>query len=55
MSLTVSCRPWADPGPAELTPVPKMIEQADPGGVSCTTRKSALAAKSASSRQPRPL
>ena len=37
---------------ADVTPVPKMIAQAEPGGVSCTTRKSGLVAKSASSRQP---
>ena len=53
MSDTTSCRPCAEPGAAEVTPVPKMIEHAEPGGVSCTTRKSARA-KSASSRQPSP-
>ncbi len=31
-------RPWAEPGVAEVTPVPKMTEQAEPGGVSWTTR-----------------
>jgi hypothetical protein len=30
MSLTVRCSPAAEPGPAEVTPVPKMIEHADP-------------------------
>jgi hypothetical protein len=29
---------------ADVIPVPKMIEHAEPGGVSCTTRKSAPAA-----------
>ena len=53
MSFATSCRPSAEPGVAEVIPVPKMIAQADPGGVSCTTRKSGLVAKSASSRQPR--
>jgi len=39
---------------AEVMPVPKMTAQADPGGVSCTTRKSGPVAKSASSRHPSP-
>ena len=38
----------------QVTPVPKMTAQADPGGVSCTTRKSGPVAKSASSRHPSP-
>jgi len=52
MSSTTNCRPCAEPGAAEVIPVPKMTEQADPGGVSCTTRKSSPVVKSASSRQP---
>ena len=40
MSETTSCRPSTEPGAAVVTPVPKMIEHAEPGGVSCTTRKS---------------
>src|SRR5208282_1754130 len=31
-------RPCAEPGAADDTPVPKITEQADPGGVSWTTR-----------------
>ena len=38
MSYTESCRPSKEPGGADVTPVPKMIEQPEPGGVSCTTR-----------------
>jgi hypothetical protein len=41
-----------EPGAAAVTPVPKMIEHAEPGGVSCTTRKSEPVARSASSRHP---
>jgi hypothetical protein len=33
-----------EPGTAEVIPVPMMIEHAEPGGVSCTTRKSSPAA-----------
>jgi hypothetical protein len=35
-------------GPAQMT------EQAEPAGVTCTTRKSGPVAKSVSRRQPRP-
>jgi hypothetical protein len=52
MSETESWTPCAEPGTAVVSPVPKMTEHADPGGVICTTRKSALVAKSASSRHP---
>jgi hypothetical protein len=45
-------RPCTEPGVADVTPVPKMTEHAEPGGASFTTRKSAPAAKSASSRHP---
>jgi hypothetical protein len=39
MSGTTSCRPFSEPGGMSGTaPVPITIEQADPGGVSCTTR-----------------
>jgi hypothetical protein len=34
MSVTTSCRPSAEPGAAEVIPLPKMIEHAEPGGVS---------------------
>ena len=52
MSVTTRCSPSAEPGAVEVTPVPKMTEHGEPGGVSCTTRKSAPAAKSASSGHP---
>ena len=42
-----------EPGSAEVTLVPKMIDACDPGGVSWTTRSSSVA-KSASSRHPSP-
>ena len=54
MSSTTSCRPCVEPGAAVVTPVPKMIAPAEPGGVSCTTRKSGPGEKSASSRHPSP-
>ena len=38
MSETVSIRPSAEPGAAEVTPLPKMTEHSEPGGVTCTTR-----------------
>ncbi len=40
MSSTTMCTPWLDPGAASVTPLPMMIDAADPGGVKCTTRKS---------------
>jgi hypothetical protein len=40
MSLTVICRPPSEPGSPGLIPVPIVIEQAEPGGVIWTTRKS---------------
>ena len=42
----------AAPGAAEVIPLPKMIEHAEPGGVSCTTRKPPSPGKSASNRHP---
>jgi hypothetical protein len=35
-----------------VTDVPKMTDVGEPGGVTCTTRKFASVAMSASSRQP---
>jgi len=32
-------RARADPGAASVSPTPNWTEQAEPGGVSCTTRK----------------
>jgi hypothetical protein len=32
MSNTVNCRPSTEPGTAEVTPVPKMIDASEPGG-----------------------
>src|SRR5215218_1144063 len=31
---TTKCRPWTEPGGVSMIPIPKAIEQADPGGVS---------------------
>ena len=39
---------------ADVIPVPKWIEQGEPGGVNCTPRNVSPAMKSASSLQPRP-
>ena len=52
MSSTPRTRLCAEPGLADVPPLPKMIEASELGGVNCTTRKSPPA-KSASSRQPR--
>ncbi len=41
MSETTRYSPWAEPGAAAVTFLPKMTEQPEPGGVSWTTRKSA--------------
>ena len=40
MSSTHRCSPWRVPGSIWPIPVPMAIEQAEPGGVSCTTRNS---------------
>ena len=37
MSVTTSCSPSNEPGCISLRPMPITIEQAEPGGVSCTT------------------
>ena len=50
MSLTTSCRPWSDPAAASLHM--RATEHADPGGVNCTTLKSAPARWSTSRRHP---
>jgi hypothetical protein len=47
--------PLRSRGVIVVTPVPKLIEAPDPGGVSCTMRKSSLATMSASSRHSKPL
>ncbi len=38
MSSTIRCRPSALPGSAFVTPLPKMIDAGDPGGVSWVRR-----------------
>lgn len=48
MSGTTSCRPCSDPGVA----VPMAIEQAEPGGVSCTMRFVSLMRVSWSTMKP---
>lgn len=40
---TIRWSPTADPGAAEPTPLPKMIEHGNSGGVICTTRNSTIA------------
>ena len=40
------------PGDRGVTPVPKMIDACEPGGVNCRIRRSSLRTKSASSRHP---
>ena len=51
-SSTASSRLPTDPGTAVVTPVPKMSDASEPGGVNCRTLKSSVKTKSASSRQP---
>lgn len=42
MSVTIRKVLRVDPGRASVSPVPIWIEQVEPRGVSCTTRKSLL-------------
>ncbi|SLB80975.1 Uncharacterised protein [Mycobacteroides abscessus subsp. abscessus] len=42
MSLTTTCMPTTEPGSASVIPLPMQIEQAEPGGVSWTKRRSSL-------------
>jgi hypothetical protein len=41
-SATTTCTPRCEPGTMSVIPTPMTIEQADPGGVSCTKRKASL-------------
>jgi hypothetical protein len=54
MSATTSCMPWTEPGGGgdSVSPVPMAIEQADPGGVSCTKRIPSLTVWSWSALKP---
>jgi hypothetical protein len=52
MSGTTSCMPCTEPGGVSTIPVPIAIEQADPGGVSCTKRSSSLTLWSWSALKP---
>jgi len=52
MSETTSCMPCTDPGCASEIPVPRAIEQAEPGGVSWTKRISSLTLWSWSALKP---
>ena len=52
MSATTIWRPWTEPGVHSLIPVPEAIEQADPGGVSCTKRMLSLTRWSWSALKP---
>ncbi len=51
-SSTARTRLPTDPGTAAVTPVPKMIDACEPGGVNCRIQWSSLMTKSASSRHP---
>ena len=44
---------YAEPGAADVTPVPNWIEHSEPGGVSWTMRKLSPAERSAPSLRPR--
>ena len=39
MSETIKYSPWAEPGVAAVTFLPKMTEHPEPGGVNWITRK----------------
>jgi hypothetical protein len=52
MSVTHSWRPWSVPGSIFARPLPIEIEQAEPGGVSWTTRKSSFGWWSTSTTKP---
>ena len=52
MSVTIRCKPSADPGGLPVMPIPTLIEHAEPFGVICTTRKCSPAWWSTSSRNP---
>ena len=52
MSGTTSCRPFSDPGGESTKPLPIVIEHAEPGGVSCTTRIMGVAWWSTSTWNP---
>src|SRR5947209_19089242 len=41
-SVTTICRPLSEPGAMSVIPTPITIEQAEPGGVSWTNRRSSL-------------
>ena len=41
-SCTTICNPLTEPGAISVSPVPMAIEHAEPGGVSCTKRRSGL-------------
>ena len=43
MSSTTRSSPCTEPGAAVVTPLPKMMEHGEPGGVNCTTRQSSAA------------
>jgi hypothetical protein len=45
-------RPWTEPGGVSTMPTPMQIEQADPGGVSCTTRNDSPKRSSRSALKP---
>jgi hypothetical protein len=44
--------PFTEPGSASVTPSPIAIEQAEPGGVSCTKRSESLTRWSWSALKP---
>jgi hypothetical protein len=52
MSDTTRCRISTQPGAAFTTPVPNLIEQADPGGVNTTMRISSVTWWSRSTLNP---
>ena len=52
MSETTSWIPCTDPGVDAGMPLPMAIEQAEPAGVSCTTRMSSLMRVSWSTTKP---
>jgi hypothetical protein len=52
ISETARYKPWAEPGAAVVTFLPKITDHPEPGGVNWTPRQSSPAVKSASTLHP---
>src|SRR5262249_51236095 len=52
MSSTASTKPFVEPGLPDVTPLPKMIDASESGGVNCMTRSFSSTTKSPSNLNP---